>query len=425
MGHIWRDKGIDYGVDGEIELISEGLVLNRVLWVQSKAHGRGVRFSGESDRGFRFMCAQVDINYWLSGTAPVLLVCSRPETKEAWFKHLPTWFNDPRRRRDRYVEFDKETDRFDASAARQLLELGADASSGVYLSPPPRIEMLTSNLLAVEHVAQHVHVAPTRCTGWADANPRLVKAGHDLVSDVVFHGKSVYSFRRLDEPPLDVLADGPSEAITTDEFAESSDPQHRTILLWLLNATLKEITSRDLRWHPDGRYLYFKAPAAGDKKVRVARGSGRTVVQRYDPPDGATWVGYTRHYALDFQFVYAEGDWFLALVPTYHYTSDGRADFPFSAVQISAMKRLEGHEAVRSQTSFWARYLTAHPTLFSGPPEPRLRFGRLVASDVDRGIDDKSWKLADPDLLAGDDEPDGNGELSGEITLFDPAAEEC
>jgi hypothetical protein len=419
MGHIWRDKGVDYGVDGEIELIHEGEVLNRVLWVQSKAHGRGVPFSGESDRGFRYMCAQVDINYWLSGTAPVLLVCSRPEAKEAWFKHLPSWFSDPKRRRDRYVEFDKEADRFDASAARKLLQLGVDASSGLYLSPPPRNEVLTSNLLGVDHVGQYVHVAPTRCTGWSDANPRLIKAGRELVSDVVFHSKSVYSFRRFDEPPLDVLADGPADVIGADELAESDDPQQRQLLTWLLGATLKEITARDLRLHPEGRYLYFKARHERDKKVRVGRGSGRTVVQRYDPPEDANWIGYTRHYALTFQFIYAEGDWYLALVPTYHYTTDGRSDFPFSATQLSNMKRLEGHEAVRSQTTFWARYLAAAPTLFSGPPDARLRFGRLLGADVDRGIDDKSWKLADPDLLLEGEEPIDEEQPNDDLTLFD------
>lgn len=31
MGHIWRDKAVDYGIDGEIELVDEGRVLGRVL----------------------------------------------------------------------------------------------------------------------------------------------------------------------------------------------------------------------------------------------------------------------------------------------------------------------------------------------------------------------------------------------------------
>lgn len=402
MGHLWREKGVDYGIDGEIELVDDGRVLNHVLWIQSKARGDALRFSGESDQGFRYMCSDVDINYWLSGTAPVLLVCSHPEEGKAWFKHLPSWFADPRRRRDRYVEFDKEADRFDETAKHRLLGLGVDAASGVYLSPAPRQETLTSNLLAVEHLSPQVFSAVTHCKNWSDANPRMVKAGHDLMSDVVFRDGRAYSFRPFDRAPLDVLVDGPLAAMSTDELAESKGEGDRQLLRWLLNATLRELTHRDLRLHPDSGLLYFKAPADGrDKKVWLHRGGkGRSVVHRYDPPEGAGWFGYTRHYALGYQFIYADERWYLALTPTYHFTSDGRADSPFAAGQLSTIKRFEGHEAIRSQTTFWAKYLSERPNLFSGPPDSRLRFGNLATADVDRGIDDKAWKPISADDLA-------------------------
>ena len=89
MGHISHEKGVNYGIDGEIELVHEGQVLNRVLWVQSKAKGDTIKFAGETDIALKFICEPNDIDYWLSGTAPVLLVCSHPESGEAWFKHLP------------------------------------------------------------------------------------------------------------------------------------------------------------------------------------------------------------------------------------------------------------------------------------------------------------------------------------------------
>jgi hypothetical protein len=423
MGHLWREKGVDYGVDGEIELVNDGQALNRVLWVQSKAQGDAQRFSGETERGFRYMCRQVDIDYWLSGTAPVILVCSHPDSVQAWFKHLPSWFADAKRRRERYVEFDKEHDRFDASAGRALLNLGADAASGVYLRPPPRHETLTTNLLAVDHVADQVHLAPSRCHDWSDANPRLIKAGHDLMSDVVFHGGNVYSFRRFDEPPLDVLADGAPEMIGTEELVGTGTETEIQLLRWLLNATVKDIFGRDLRFHPDRHYLYFRAPADGkDRKLRVGRGSGRTVVQRYEPAEGATWTAYSRHYALDSQFVLADGSWFLTLAPTYHFTSDGRADSAFSSRLLSKIKMIEGHEAIRSQTTFWARYLGQTATLLTGPPDPRLRFGRLVTADVERGIDDRSWKPRPSDETIDQDDGGGGGGGDGdgeELKLFD------
>lgn len=401
MGHIWRDKGVDYGVDGEIELIHDGRVLNQVLWVQSKAKGDNYRFAGETETGFRYLCDPDDLDYWLSGTAPVLLVCSHPESDLAWFKHLPSWFSDARRRRDRIVEFDKELDRFDSTATQRLLHLGVPKSAGVYLRPPPVPERLKTNLLTVEHVAWHVNVAPTTCRTWNDVNARMTKAGHSLFSDAVLRGGNIYTFRSLDIAPLNTLTSGPTEAIAVDELSGSEDDHDRTLITWLLNATLKELNYRDLRFHPDHKYLYFKPiPGKQRRRVHLGKGKGRAVVERYEPPGDATWKPYTRHMALHSQFVHIDGGWHLAITPTYHFTSDGYDDFPFSATQLSKIKEFERHDAVRSQTVFWARYLAGTRNLLSADDE-RLRFGELVELEVDRGIDDRSWKP-----LADNNEPD-------------------
>jgi len=392
MGHIWREKGVDYGIDGEIELVHDGQVLNKVLWVQSKAKGDNIKFVGETDTALKFTCEQNDIDYWLSGTAPVLLVCSHPESGEAWFKHLPTWFADTKRRRERVVEFDKTHDRFDAGAAEKLLDLGVDKAGGVYLRPAPVDETLTTNLLRVTHLAGHVSVAPTPCRTWTDVNARMHKAGHGFFSDAVLRDGKIFTFRDLNTPPLNVLTSGSSEKIAVDELSDSEDPNDQALVTWLLNGTLRDIFHKDLRFHPERKLLYFKAPKNLSKKVRTSTRSVREVVRHYLPADGATWKPYVRHNAVETQFVYLDGTWFLSLTPTYHFTSDGRDDFPFGAAALSNMKRIEGHDAVRGQTKFWARYFAGSKDLFSGPEEQRLRFGDLETVDVDRGIDDSSWK---------------------------------
>jgi hypothetical protein len=419
MGLIWREKGVDVGIDGEIELVDNANVLGRVLWVQSKAQSDANPFPGEDERGFTYTCRQVDVDYWLGGTAPVLLVCSHPESGLAWYKHLPSWFDDPARRRERRVHFDKVSDRFDASAVRKLLDLGVESASGIYLSPPPRHETLVTNLLAVEHLASTVHRAPSTCRGWPDANPRLLKAGVGYLSDVVFRGGEVWSFRRFDEPPLEVLADGTPETVGTDELTASTDAADQTLLRWLMGATLKDLTGKELRQHHERKYLYFKARKdTSEWRVQAGtrRGGGRTVVKRYEPPEGARWSPYTRHLALESQFVQADDRWYLAMVPTYHFTSDGREDSSFSSLLLSTIKQREGHEAIRSQTRFWARYLAGSADLFSGAPDARMRFGTLAEVAVDRGIDDKSWKPLSQDeieLISKDGAP----------TLFDPGEE--
>lgn len=416
MGHIWREKGVDYGIDGEIELVHGGQVLNRVLWVQSKAKGDTIKFAGETDTALKFICEPNDIDYWLSGTAPVLLVCSHPESGEAWFKHLPTWFADARRRRERAVEFDKTRDRFDRTTAEKLLDLGVDKAGGVYLRPAPVTETLTTNLLRVDHMADHVNVAPTPCRTWTDVNARMHKAGYDTFGDAVFRDGMIFTFRDLDSPPLNVLTGGTTERIAVDELSDSEDPNDQALITWLLNGTLKDIFHRDLRFHPERKFLYFKAPRELHKKIRTSSKSLRTVVENYVPAEGAAWKPYVRHMAVETQFVYLDGSWFLSLTPTYHFTSDGREDFPFGADQLSTMKRIEGHEAVRGQTKFWARYFAGTRNLFSGPEEQRLRFGDLETVQVDRGIDDASWKPLPDDLEDVASDPDG--EVQG--SLFEP-----
>jgi hypothetical protein len=97
MGYLWHERRVDHGIDGEIELVGpDGSALNLVVMVQSKASDR--QFSSETDAGFRWKAAQADLDYWLSGNAPVIVVLSRPAQDQAWWFDVRAEFTDPRRR---------------------------------------------------------------------------------------------------------------------------------------------------------------------------------------------------------------------------------------------------------------------------------------------------------------------------------------
>ena len=55
LGHIWHDRRIDHGIDGEIELVDQvGRGASNVhILVQSKATSR--RFPGETEESFHFL----------------------------------------------------------------------------------------------------------------------------------------------------------------------------------------------------------------------------------------------------------------------------------------------------------------------------------------------------------------------------------
>lgn len=405
MNHIWREKAVsDVGIDGEIELVDPASdeALGRLLLVQSKA--RSGPFDRETNMSFTFRCSSDDLKYWLSSTAPVILVCSHPDQKQAWFKNLPAWFSTEARLRSRTVEFDKTTDRFDVSASQRLLDWGVPASTGIYLQPAPRPETLTTNLLRVEHMADSIHVAPSRVRGWRDVNALLRKAGHDPVDDVVWREKQLFSFRRLDQPPLDALVDDTPESLATDELADSKADDNR-LLVRLLNNTLHEINRGRLIWHRERGYFYFPAsPTLESYKVSSGRSSGgRTVFAKYtDKATGERAISY-RHYALRCQFLHLEDGWFLALEPTYHFTIDGYKESRFAGESLKKIKGFERNEAVGSLIKFWAEFLRSKNDLFS-TPDQRIRFGLLAQVDVGHGIDDSFWKPRYDDPVATDEE---------------------
>jgi len=407
MGFIWHPRRVDHGIDGEIELVSpNGAALNRVLLVQSKARER--RFAGEDDSGFWWLCDESDIGYWLAGNAPVLLVCSHPDTREAWWVSVKQALADPAARSSRRVRFDKRQDRMDTSAAGRLLELALPVSEGVYLRPPPRPEILLSNLLRVDYMADVVWSAPTRVADRREGYERLRAAGPvaagPVAADWVLWGGEVFSFRRLGDAPLAPLVDGPAKSTLTQELASSKSDDARNLLVQVCNRTLEDAHAHQLRWYGKHNYLYFRATEdLSPLTIKVDGGNGRTVFSVHPSKRDPSRVAYYRHYALERQFLCLDGDWYLELNPTYHYTWKGVHNSRWAAGYLAGIKRIEGHQAVRRLTTFWAGYLRGlrAPSLFDRPPDARLRFGWLVEFPVDRGIDDAAWKppnaSSDPD----------------------------
>jgi Domain of unknown function (DUF4365) len=94
MGYLFHPRRVDHGIDGHIDLIEAGTgaVLNLALLVQSKAQDRD--FQAETPDGFRYVCDQRDLDMWLSGNAPVILVFSHPSRDEAWWVEVKAAFPD-------------------------------------------------------------------------------------------------------------------------------------------------------------------------------------------------------------------------------------------------------------------------------------------------------------------------------------------
>lgn len=142
MGYLFHDRRVDHGIDGEIELVGpEGEALNRVIMVQSKASNR--RYARETEESFQWTASPADLEYWLSGNAPVIVVLSRPADKAAWWFEVRTEFGAIKNAAKRTVTINKHAQVFDESAAAALFNLGMSQDTETSFSLWSKTEFLT------------------------------------------------------------------------------------------------------------------------------------------------------------------------------------------------------------------------------------------------------------------------------------------
>ena len=185
MKCLWHPTvGPDIGIDGSIELCDQttGESFHQLIAVQSRATAG--HFVSESATSLEYTCDERDLNYWMQGNLPVILVHSRPSTGEAYWISVKEFFADPSLRASRKITFNKETDRFSATVYQRLLNLAAPAERGLYLGPVPKTERLLTNLLPVRLVSPRIFVAETEYRNTRDVWDRLrgrgIRAGREV-----------------------------------------------------------------------------------------------------------------------------------------------------------------------------------------------------------------------------------------------------
>lgn len=387
MGHIWRPNPADYGIDGQIEVVDrDSHPTGRTVSVQIKTTS-AARMPGETDQEFAYTCSAKDLQYWLGASEPVLLVVVRLDQQRAWWKRLDTWFADPKRRKSRVVKFEKVDDLLRPGSEHQIAAVATPMDDPLPLLRSS--ETLTTNLLRVTSFAPTIHWAKADVADRKEAWAAMAEA-EEYESGFILWSDRVYSFVDLDGA-LAPLCKGTASSFPTAEWAESEDPVTRRNFVSLLNFTLRAMHYQELRFHPQKKYVFHVAtPGLKPNKLKVGRGSGQTVFQVYRNDENK--VRYCRHHAANLNFRTWDGDWFLEINPTYHYTRDGEIESLFAGELLSKIKRLERNPAVRGQLEHWAQLLAQRQSdnLF-GDADRRIEFGQLETVTVDASIDERAW----------------------------------
>lgn len=401
MGSRWTPSGPnEVGIDGYIELFdpNSGEPLGKTVAVQSKAVSA---FSNETGEYFDYWCDRRDIAYWLQGNTPVILVVSRPASRESYWASVKDYFAEIADKSSSKIRFAKSTQRFTSKSHRELLDLGCSPEIGLYLAPVPRREQLCSNLLQVEQYPSQVYLGSTNSRFPLEIWTALNKAGHDADAAWVLRDKRIMAFHDLTEMPWSTVCDvGSVESFDAAEWADSEDLERRRQFVQLLNQTLRAQVGPAVRyWPAEDCYAFVGGVGEGAKKQpyrSFGRQSRISVISKYQKttPDGRAFE-WLRHLAFRGKFRRLGGQWYLEITPTYRFTRDGYTLDYLHEERLKGIKLIEGNRAVLSGVLLWGHYLTSDYGLF-GKTERPLRFGQLLEFDLEVGITDDQWQSHDP-----------------------------
>jgi len=421
MGFLWYPTGgVEAGIDGFIEIrdTETGEVTNCIIQVQSKAT-QNSRFQAENETNFEYSCKDKDLEYWLQGNAPVILIVMRISTQEAFWISVKDYFQDSKRRKSRKILFDKVKDRFDVNARSALINLAIPQNSGLYLAPLPKREKLYSNLLRISKLSEFLYTAEATTQDESKAFSILQKFGRDLGQEWLLKENFVLSFHDLREPPWSKICDrGTVEEHGVGEWSLSNRLERQQEFVWLLNKALREKVKSDLSFYQKRqKHLYYFKPTDDLSKRRyyyksLSKKTHRDVFLPYfkkkstelkkksaelkkkstEIEKKSTEIDYYRHSAFEGQFIRVESNWFLEITPTYIFTTEGYTNHKFEQEKLSGIKRLEKNAAVFGQLIMWAEYLStpAQVDLFQSR-YPFLEFDCLETFDIEVGIDDSTW----------------------------------
>jgi hypothetical protein len=400
MGFLWYPSGgTEAGIDGTIEIRHKetGEATNLIIQVQSKA-SEGP-FQAETSTSFEYLCAERDIDYWMNGNTPVILIRSRPSRNEAYWMSIQHHFADPTKRGSRKITFDKTANRFEVSSRAELEALTLPISTGLDLGSEPRNEIIYSDLVPVRSLPEHYYSARTEFANQKSVLAELASSRKQFPRGFIVNGKTIYSFHDLGEGTWSAVCEaGTVERNATADWADTTEPHRGRLFVELLNSTLRDqlygdgisfSKMEDCFFMRGGEDLQNQSRSYESRQ----KAATRTVFKAYRSKKDKEQISYYRHAAFSGRFVSYGGRWYLQITPTYRFTKDGFRSSHLSALALSGIKRLENNQAVHGQVVMWASLLREQ-TLFS--TNQLIQFDELLQFSLDHGFDDAAWLKREP-----------------------------
>lgn len=395
MKHVWNPTTVDSGIDGVIEFRDPqtGAMSNMIVQVQIKTGPS--YFRAETDSQFTYYADPEDLEHWQRSNTPVILVLCRPGVDAYWVDVKRDDLIDRRGKKPKIL-FSKTATRFEVESEPAIRALAIAKPWGFHLKPKPAKESLTLNFMPVRFPINRLFVAETDLRDPGEVIDAVRNAGgkrHEAGEFVLNSGK-IFSLENLRGP----LFAGVCDQTTVEGMnLETWIDEQPSLGLQLMQRMLMQIAWRQyVEWRSWDEVFFFQPTEDGEP--RTVRNEGRritypTVYKRYFSKKDPAKVSYHRHQAFEFQFQQVESKWFLALSPTFVFTSDGWRKHPFHEEYLKKINEIEGPPAIFGHLKMWAWVLQPVMDL-AADNYPHMELGPLAEFEIDRGIDDKAWKPA-------------------------------
>jgi HNH endonuclease len=247
-------------------------------------------------------------------------------------------------------------------------------------------ETLHSSVLTVSHLPKIVYAA--KCafiSGQEDQVRERIEwpQGREVLLPFVLHRGLLLCFQNLRrrQNPFHNVIDFSS---ITESDAEQmwSNPNEKRLYVQLLNRSLyKYAGHRDVRYDPEHRRFYFRAPHPGQPRtIQYKSVGGRKVTRQvvWQPVRRST--GETRnfwwHVAAGLRFHHVSSlQWCLSIRPEWHLTSDGETPLVGQRVgrRVTSKKSRMYNFQYLAEVNFWRDFLS------EGSPRIVLQFGDQAA----------------------------------------------
>lgn len=440
IGWTWRPTpNDDYGLDGELEPVEDGVPSGRIIKVQVKS-GRSYRKS-EDDSGFVFVASRNDLEYWQNVNTPVLLVVHDSENEITYAVDVHDALQrDPSIRRSCRIPFDKKATILSSQSEATLLAAsrGEECTGRIFRRPGGKFhESLHSNLLPLRFQPLSIFGAPTSCRTQAEIRTAL---GDLRKTPAICSEGMLWTFADLadEDCSLRTICDY-ANSVTVRRSEWEADPNGSRLLVQLMNTCLrKKLTANGLVFDRDKHRYYFRP--MNDQERTITWKSLKNKITKpvvYPHKDRNGSVDYWVHWSAKFRFVQFGRGAYLMIEPAMVFTRNGQALVGGEEMGRLATSRAS-HQYNRNVLGllfFWREFLREgkNEILIFGAPKPQrlsahcdfLRgeagFGiwgdQIAVTELEADIDEV-------DLSVEEHRPDGETDDTTDDDELDPGDDE-